>query len=108
VKGKSFEELLASPPQIVSWSELGDPDEMDQRRMCVEMIQGVIIGVIDNAVEFAPDDDPPSRDEILCWIWFLRPDLADDIRPEASEALRGLMDSHKNSTMEKWWEQFPK
>jgi hypothetical protein len=108
VRGKSFQELFASPPKFVAWSELGGLVQLDQRRMCIEMIQGVIIGMVENAVEFAPDNDPPTQDEVLCWIWFLRRDLASEISPKASPPLRELMDSHKNGTMERWWEQLKK
>lgn len=108
VTDKTLLQLIDAPPRIVAWAELGDMDQVDQRRMCVEMIQGTIIGVLDGVVEFSPDHSPPTPDEILCWIWFIRPDLADQIAPKANKPLSDLMQSHKNGTLDNWWGQFPK
>ena len=70
VEGLSFDDLYSNPPWNVAWSAFDESIDMDERRICVEMLEGVIIGVALNYYEFVPDDDRPTLED----------DLLNDIR----------------------------
>jgi len=54
------------------------------------------------------DDDPPSRDETLAWLWFIRPDLGSEIASDASSDLHELIEHFQTGHMETWWRRFMK
>ena len=84
---KTYAQLLDSPPDTIPWSEVVDFDRWDERRSCVDVLFANIIGVEDGFVEWLPNEDPPSREEVLAWIWAVRPDLGNEIIPDATTRL---------------------
>jgi hypothetical protein len=81
---------------------------MEQRRICVEMVQRTIIGVNKDEYEFAPDNEPPSEAEILAWLWFIRPDLVDEISGRVSEDMKEMMRIYRDGESDKRIQDFAK
>ena len=102
VEGLSFDDLYSNPPWNVAWSAFDESIDMDERRICVEMLEGVIIGVALNYYEFVPDDDRPTEGEKLAWIWYLRPDFREKIAPLASEDMKEMMKCYDEGTIYDW------
>jgi len=107
VDGLSFADLYADPPWNVAWSAFDEDVDMYERCVCVEMVEGVIIGVCEGFYEFAPDHNPPTQGEKLAWIWFLRPDLIDEIRPTASPDMTEMMERYQEGTIYDWIQEYP-
>jgi hypothetical protein len=57
---KTYSEFLASPPDIVSWSEVVEFTRWNDRRSCIDVFFANLLGVCDGYVEWCPDGDPPS------------------------------------------------
>ena len=99
----SYRTLFDNPPTIVKWTELVDFEQLDERLSCIDCLYANILGADDGQVEWCPSDEPPTKDEKLAWLWFIRPDLAPDISQNASEELKELIDSYRSGDMEAWW-----
>ena len=104
----TYRELLPDPPHAVAWSEVVDFDHLDERRAAIDCLHTNILGVNDGYVEWCPNDDPPSRDETLAWLWFIRPDLGSEIASDASSDLHELIEHFQTGQMETWWRRFMK
>lgn len=102
VETASLQELIKHPPLKVPWPKTDLLEQMEQRRNCVEIVQGTIIGVNKDEYEFAPDNETPSEAEVLAWIWFIRPDLMDDINKYVSKDMKEMMQSYKDGESDKW------
>lgn len=106
VEKASLQELIKHPPLKVPWPKSELLEQMEQRRNCVEMVQGAIIGVNMDEYEFVRDNEPPSEAEGLAWIWFIRPDLMDDISEYVSKDMKEMMQSYKDGDIDKWIQNF--
>ncbi|MBN1907934.1 MAG: hypothetical protein JW927_22850 [Deltaproteobacteria bacterium] len=106
MENASLQELIKHPPLNVPWPNPELLEQMEQRRNCVEMVQGTIIWVNRDEYEFVPDNEPPSEAEVLAWIWFIRPDLMDDISEYVSEDMKEMMQSYKDGEIDKWIQNF--
>ena len=96
--------LLESYPTIVDWDDVVDFVTFDERRSAVDCLVTNTIGVSEGYIEFIPDNDPPLRDEILCWIWAIRPDLSKElVKLDISDDFKVLLESHINNNMEVFW-----
>ena len=92
---KTYEQLLASPPETVPWTEVVEFDQWDERRACVDALYANTLGVGEGYVEWCPNDEPPSRSELLAWIWSIRPDLGNEIIENAPAELKELIESYQ-------------
>lgn len=97
--------IIESIPKEVSWKEIIDFDNFDERLSAISVLFVNTIGVCENYIEFCPDNEPPLREEELSWIWSYRPDLSDEfLKLELSDDFRMLINSYKESEMEKFWD----
>lgn len=100
-----FHTLLNDPPKTVAWSDVVGFDRLDERRAGIDCLHANILGVNDRYVEWSPNGLPPSKDETLAWMWFIRPDLGDEIAAEAPAPLRELIQKFQADDMETWWRE---
>nr|WP_298997904.1 hypothetical protein [uncultured Allomuricauda sp.] len=64
------------------------------------------IGVCENYIEFCSDNKPPLKEEVLSWIWAYRPDLASELLElDLTEDFRFLIQSFRDSEMDKFWQR---
>lgn len=98
-------QIIESIPKEVSWKEIVDFDNFDERLSAISVLFVNTIGVCENYIEFCPDNEPPLREEELSWIWSYRPDLSDELlKLELSDDFRMLINSYKLSEMDKFWD----
>lgn len=98
-------QIIESLPKEVSWKEIVDLDDFDERLSAISVLFVNTIGVCENYIEFCPDNEPPLREEELSWIWSFRPDLSDELlKLELSDDFRMLINSYKESEMDKFWD----
>ena len=106
---KTLAELIADPPLVVSWSQVVDFERWDDRQSCVDILFSNIVGVSEGWVEFCPNDEPPEKQEILAWIWAIRPDLSQEILESApSSVLRSLIIGYQKGDLDSWWSEMTK
>jgi len=99
----AYQELLNEPPATVPWSDVAEFDRLDDRRACVDALFPNILGVNEGFVEWCPNDDPPSEEETLAWLWFIRPDLSGQIARDTSDDLTDMIRHYKTNALESWW-----
>jgi hypothetical protein len=97
-----------NPPRTIVWSDIVDFDGLNERRASIDCLHANILGVNDGYVEWCSNDDPPSRDETLAWLRFIRPDLGSQIGRNALQELRDLIEHSQSGQMETWWKKFIK
>ena len=98
-------QIIESIPKVVSWKEIVDFDNFDERLSAISVLFVNTIGVCENHIEFCPDNEPPLREEELSWIWSYRPDLSEELlKLELSDDFRMLINSCKLSEMDKFWD----
>ncbi len=96
--------LLESYPTKVKWTDVVDFEKFDERRSAIDCLVENTIDVAEGFIEFIPDNKPPLREEILCWIWAFRPDLSKGlITLTTSEDFRILLNSYIHNNMEAFW-----
>ena len=100
---KSYQQLLHDPPKTVRWAGVVDFDRLDERRSAIDCLYVNTLGVNMGYVEWSPNDSPPSREETLAWLWFIRPDLGSEIAGDAPECLCELIRAYQSGDMEAWW-----
>ena len=71
--------LIDNYPEQLNWEEVIDFDNFDERLAAVDCLVVNTIGVSKGFLEFIPDNNPPLKEEILCWIWAIRPDLSAEL-----------------------------
>ena len=103
-----YRQLINTPPKTFPWAEVVDFQKLDERLSCIDCLYTNIIGVNDGEVEWCPNDDPPSKEETLAWLWFIRPDLSGEITNDAPQKLKYLMESYRHNEMENWWKELTK
>ncbi len=98
--------LLEVYPNSVKWTDLVDFISFDERRSAIDCLVTNTIGVSEGFIEFTPNNEPPLREEILCWILAIRPDLSNElVTLDISENFRVLLHSYINNNMEEFWNQ---
>jgi hypothetical protein len=102
---KSYSMMLAEPPKRVDWRDIVDRDNLDERRSCVDCLYVNILGINEGFVEWSPNCKPPANDETLAWIWFVRPDLGEQIASDAPAELRHLIEMYRTNNLEAWWRE---
>ena len=94
-----LKKLLKDPhliPTTVSWGDIKEFDRFEDRFFDVEAYFGDIVGMLDGAVEFSPNNHPPTQDELLAWLWVIRPENKDDILSLANDDLREIIEDYGN------------
>ena len=96
--------LLESYPTRVNLTDVVDLVNFDERRSAIDCLVINTIGLSEGFIEFIPDNEPPLREEILCWICAIRPDLSKElITLDINEDFRILLNSYINNDMKKFW-----
>jgi len=98
-------ELIENYPNEISFEEIVDFENFDERLSVVDCIVVNSIGVNEGCTEFIPDNNPPLNEEILCWIWAIRPDLNNEIlQKKISDDFKFALNSYLNNSMDKFWD----
>ncbi len=96
--------LLKSYPTVVKSTNIVDFVNFDERLSAVDYLAVNTIGVSEGIVEFIPDNEPPTEDEVYCWIWAIRPDLSKELLVlDISEDFRILLNSYIDNDMKRFW-----
>lgn len=96
--------LLDTYPTAVNHADIVDFSNFDERLSAVDSLVVNTIGVSEGFVEFIPDNEPPLREEIFCWIWAIRPDLSKDLLDlDIIEDFRVLLNSYIDNDMKRFW-----
>lgn len=69
----------------VPWEEVTLIESFDDRRALLQPRTQNIVGVLQEGVEFCPNEDPPSPNEMLAFLWLVRPDLATGVVNELTD-----------------------
>lgn len=105
MKNKTLKELIENYPNEVTFEEIVDFENFDERLSVVDCVVVNSIGVSEGFIEFIPDNNPPLNEEILCWIWAIRPDLMNEIlQKNISDDLEFALNSYLNNSMDKFWD----
>ena len=105
MKNKTLEELIENYPNEIAFDEIVDFENFDERLSVVDCIVVNSIGVNEGFIEFIPDNNPPLNEEILCWIWAIRPDLTYEIlQLNISDDFKFALNSYLNNSMDKFWD----
>ena len=90
----------------MEWNSIVQFNEFDLRVSAVDSIVVNIIGVCNGFVEFCPDDNPPKYEEILCWIWAIRPDLTPELLnlENLNPGFRLLLKSYSEGDIDRFFE----
>jgi len=88
----------------IPYGEIENFEDIDTRVLAIDCIFANIIGINENTVEWCSNEDPPSKDEYLAWLWVIRPSLGKKIQLECSEELSKLINAYDSKKMEKWFE----
>jgi len=100
-----LQSLLNSYPTTVNHRDVVDFTNFDERLSAVDCLVVNTIGVSEGFIEFIPDNEPPLKEEIFCWIWAIRPDLSNDLLDlEISEDFRVLLNSYIDNNMTRFWD----
>lgn len=96
--------LLESYPTRVNLTDVVDLVNFDERRSAIDCLVINTISLSEGFIEFIPDNEPPVREEILCWIWAIRPDLSKELMTlDISEDFRILLNSYIKNEMNEFW-----
>jgi len=101
----TLKELIKKYPSEILFDEIVDFGSFDERLSIIDCIVANTIGVTERSIEFIPDNNPPLKDEILCWIWSFRPDLSKEILEiTENENIKFALSYYLNDTMDKFWD----
>ena len=96
--------LLESYPNKVNWNDIVDFVNFDERLSAIDCLVVNTIGVSEGFIEFIPDNEPPLSEEILCWVWAIRPDLSKAlITLDINEEFKILLNCYIDNNMEEFW-----
>lgn len=88
---EDFEALRHSPPDKYNWQKITEFDELDKRAFLIDEFCGSQIGILEADLKWRPANLPPSDDEVLGWLWVIRPDLEEQVLAEASDTLQRVI-----------------
>jgi len=95
----SEDELLRISDNIgakVRLDLIADGGRLDDRISVANAICPFTIGVDQGSLAWVPDNDPPSKDERLVWVWVIRPDLGWYVRWSTADVhLRRAIDEYE-------------
>jgi hypothetical protein len=81
-------------PCEVGWNEMKEKGRVEERYIDMDMAVGAMYGITDNGIDFSPNNEPPTKDEILAWLWIIHPEWAPEIRELANEKIRQAIDDY--------------
>jgi len=91
-------------PREIPWSQIVQFDKLDERVSAVGCLFVNIIGVNDGYVEWCPNDDPPTQDEYLAWVWVVRPDLGSLMKEEVGKDFTALIAAYESDDLGSWFQ----
>jgi len=100
---RNFQEILDQTPSTVAWKDVVELEHMDERLPCIDCLFVNILGINEENVEWCPNNNPPSVEEKLAWIWFIRPDLPVETLPQVPTELKKLIEMWWLGKMDTWW-----
>ncbi len=92
-----LEALLAQPPYRYHWQEITEFDTVDKRAFLMDELHAGRIGIHEAYLDWRPKNIPPGDDEIIGWLWVIRPDLEAGLLERASETLRNVINRFRES-----------
>lgn len=99
-----LETLLTELPLEIKFSEVKEIDQLDERISAVGTLFANTIGMLEDGIEFCPDEEPPEVEESLSWVWAYRPDLGYLIEEkDISDEFRKLIKSYRRGKMDEFW-----
>jgi hypothetical protein len=105
MKNITLKSILENYPTRIDFDKIVEFEKFDERLSVIDCIVINTIGVEDGYIEFIPDNNPPLVDEVYCWIWAFRPDLASEILSETNnEDLKVALTSYLSNSIEKFWD----
>jgi len=84
----------------VPFSKIKSFDRMEERFFDVEKAYGDILGMNTDSVEFCPNNNPPSNDEILPWLWVIHPEEKEEILKYANVTLKRIIKIYEETDSE--------
>jgi hypothetical protein len=75
-------------PTTVRFTDIQQCETMEDRFFAVDRTIGSIVGMNVDSVDFCPDNEPPSRDEVLAWLWIIHPEYKGGIWELAGSEVR--------------------
>lgn len=75
-------------PRRVRFTDIQQFETMEDRFFAVDRTIGAILGMNVDSVDFVPHDEPPTRDEVLAWLWVIHPEYKAGILELGSEKVR--------------------
>ena len=107
MKNKTLEKLIENYPIEISFNEIVDFENFDDRLAIVDCVVVNTIGVNEGYVEFTSFNNPPLKEEILCWIWAIRPDLSEEIlQINNNEDFKIALNSYLKNSLDEFWDYF--
>jgi hypothetical protein len=88
---EEIKEVLAKVkkiPRRVRFKDIQQFETMEDRFFAVDRTIGAILGMNEDSIDFCPDKEPPSRDEVLAWLWVIHPEYKAAILELGSERVR--------------------
>ena len=78
-------------PRTVRFTDIQQLKTMENRFFAVDRTIGGILGMNADSVDFCPDNKPPSRDEVLAWLWVIHPEYKAAILKLGSDRVREVV-----------------
>jgi hypothetical protein len=91
---EKVEQLLAKVkkiPRTVRFKDIQGFKTMEDRFFAVDRMIGVILGMNADSIDFCPENKPPSRDEVLAWLWVIHPEYKAAIWGLGSQIVRKVI-----------------
>ena len=105
IMNKELRTLLDSYPAKVKHTDIVDLVNFEDRLSAVDCLVVNTIDVSGEFVAFIPDNEPPLKDEVFCWIWAIRPDLSRDLlNLDISEDFSILLNAYIDGDMGRFWD----
>ncbi len=88
---------LAEIKYEIYFQEIVEFNRFEERFFEIELYFGDILGMCEGYVEFCPNNSPADlEEELLPWLWLIRPDLSEDIILLAENKLKEIIFSYNN------------
>lgn len=96
--------LIKSYPTTVNNTDIVDFANFHERLSAVNCLVVNTIGVSEDFIDFIPNNEPPLKEEIYCWIWAIRPDLSKYLLDlDISRDFLILLKSYIDNDMSRFW-----
>lgn len=99
-----LDKIINDLPFEVEFSDVTEIDQIDERISAVGALFANTIGMLEGAIEFCPNEELPTLEESLSWIWTCRPELGEFIeQKDISKDLRSLIKLYRSGKMDEFW-----